>query len=146
MKNKNLYNIINSLIDFLHEDILLNKLSDTEIECEVCFDCSLWNDGLIYPCNSAEPEIKILPIKNHFLRLLNEIEHFINAQLSNLNNKNYDYKSQLDRFLCILLDMKNKIASIVCSNACNDINIVSILLTTLIQTILSLINTLENIK
>lgn len=145
-KNTNINNIINSLIDFLHDDVLLSKLTDSELEGEICFDCMLWNDGLIYPCDSSEPQVKILPIKNHFLRLLSDIEHFINSQLSNPNNKNYDYKSQLDRFLCIILDMKNKVASIICSNTCNDINIISVLLATLIQTILNLVNTLENIN
>ncbi len=142
-KNK-LNKIIYSLLDFLNEDILLNKLINTDLEDKICFDCKLWNEGLTY-C-SDDIQIKIHPVKSHFLKLLNNIQCFIKNELCNYDNNDYDYKSQIDRFLCVITDIKNKVASIICTNSCSNIHILSVLLTTLIQTILNLVTTLENLN
>lgn len=139
--------LTDELIDFLNEDVLLGALDDKNIEYEVCFDCHLWIKGFsMPPCNPNPESIIIPPISSTFISILNQIEIFLDAQLSNLNCKDFGYKSQIERLLWLVRDLKNKVEAIKCVDPCNDSNIIAVLLSTLIQTILLLVTILEYIN
>lgn len=135
------------LIDFLNNDVLLGALEENDIDDDVCFDCGLWNKGYsVLKCDSSKSSLIIPPISKTFVFILNEIEIFLDSQLCNVNCRDYGYKSQLERLLYIVIDLKNKVEAIPCVDTCNDSNIIAILLATLIQTILLLANILEYIN
>ncbi|MGL5329883.1 MAG: hypothetical protein ACRDD7_11480 [Peptostreptococcaceae bacterium] len=143
-------NLVDVLTDFLHNNILLGALTDKNIDYEVCFDCDLWNNGFECQCDPNDPNsisLIIPPVSTTFISILNEIGKFLHKQINNFNFNDFGYKSQIDRILSMIHDLKNKITAINCINICQDnSNIVEHLLYTLVQTILFLITILETIN
>ena len=132
---------------------LLNKylyfgiLEERGIEADVCFDCTLWNEGFYYddPDDDpdAGPELIIPPIKQTFINYLTELEDALNEILSDEEMVDYGFKTQIERLLTIISDLKNKVSTIQCKEVCGDITIMSQLLNTLVISITSLIVIIE---
>lgn len=140
--------LVNKLINFLQDDVLLGALDTHNIEYEICFDCDLWNNGFILNSDTPDSRVTVIsPISITFVNILSDTEVFLCSQLSSCNFKDFGYKSQIDRLLSMILDLKNKVLAIRCIDICNDTtNIISHLLYTLIQTILQLVTILETIN
>ena len=142
---------VNSLVrdffNFLNDDILLGGLNDNDITFEVCFDCNLWNYGLKVESDDCDcDEVLIKPISSSFVSLLEKLERFLKNQLCDPTNRDFGYKSQLERLLYIIIDLKNKVVSIKCVDPCESYSILATLLSTLIETILSIISCIEYIN
>ncbi len=153
--------LASQLVDFLNKDVLLGALKDENIEQEVCFDCKLWNDGYTVnkylPCNcscgsceeclnSSSYSVIIPSISSTFICLLTEIETFLKSELCNFSCTNFAYKTQIQRLLYIVSDLKSKALAIQCNSPFCDLNLLAFLLSTLIDTILLLVSILEIIN
>ncbi len=134
-------------LKFLNNDVLLGALDDKDVDYGVCFDCNLWNNGFICKSEGLDPPTTIIPpISSTFILLLEDMECFLKGQLCDFSCTDFGYKSQIERLLSLVIDLKNKVLAIKCVDPCNDQNILSVLLATLIQTILLLIAILEYIN
>ncbi len=131
--------IVNELVDYLNNDVYLGAMGSSTTQ--VCFDCTLWNDGYQDPL--ATPPINIPPLKTTISGILDQIIVFLEEQLVNPAITDYGFKTQLQRFLDIIKDLKSKIAAIQCEGPCPDVTLLAQLLTTLVMTVTELITTLE---
>ncbi|MGL5378403.1 hypothetical protein [Clostridium sp.] len=139
----NIVDINNKIIKLLNENIFLNILPENKIGYNICFDCDLWSNGIIIESDAGK-SYTIEPISETLINILIEVECNLQSQLRDQNLMNFGYKSQIERLLCMIIDLKNKISAVRCINICNDSsNILSHLLHTLVQTLLSLMNILE---
>lgn len=135
------------LLNFLNDDVLLESLNNKNINYDICFDCNLWNYGITYVNSETNTDSLVIPpLSQTFIEILTQIELFLKEQLCNFSCSDFGYKSQLERLLCLIVDLKSKVSAIRCVDTCNDMNILSILLSTLIQTILLLLSILEHIN
>ena len=143
---QSLNSLVETLTLFLHNDILLYNLTLDNIDIDVCFDCTIWNEGFICYYENCDEKVIIKPIKITFKEILTELEFFIRQKLSDCENSDYALKSQLDRLLSIITDLRNKVIALSCIDNCNDIDLLPMLFTTLVQTILKLITVIETLN
>lgn len=131
----NINDLVQDLMDFFNNDLLLGAIKENDICVQVCFDCNLWNYGYV---EEDSLNIIIPPIGKTIVELLEDIISFLKQQLLDYSNNDYSYKSQLDRFINMLFDLKNKILAINCIDDCFNNNINTFLLSTLMETVLKL--------
>ena len=142
--SNNIYitSLARSLFNFLNNDVLLGSLDDEYDEYDVCFDCDLWTNG--FKVNKNDSLVTVIePLSSTLVSLLKEFEELLKDQMSDSFNYDFGYKSQIERLLNLVTDLKNKVLSITCVVPCDNNNIIAFLLSTLIQTILTLITALE---
>lgn len=137
--------LILQIMSFVHDDLLLGALDSNPSFYPVYFDCTLWNCGYMInnPSDDECCEMIIPSIRSSILILLDKIMTTLNAQLLDYSNNNFAYKTQVDRLLHIVIDLKNNILAINFIDNCLDPNMNAILLSTLIDTCLQLIYILE---
>lgn len=142
-----LVTISNRIIKLLNNNIFFYGLSKSEIHYEIKFDCNMWSNGATIRVDNQQNNAIILePISGVFIDILSDIACNLEEQLWERNTANFAYKSQIERLLCTVIDLKNKITSIKSINRGNDgTNIIAHLLHTLVQTLLLLVNILETI-
>ena len=131
-------------LEFLNDDIYLLEVNKYT---SICFNCDIWLDGYIDNTNN----ISIPSIKKHFIELLNTLIFELDKILTDLNYDtiNFDngFKAQINRFLVVTLDIKNKISSLNCIPDCNDSvygYFISVLAST-INTIIKSYSTLDSL-
>lgn len=131
------------LLDLLENNIYLRNVKKLQLPINICFDCNLYNNGYSY-----DGSIIILPIKTTFISILDDLIYDL-TNMINLNDdtncSSYAFKSQLDRYLNLLIDLKNKVDSIVCDDSNCNSSLIHNLLDLLSKTIIYLINVSVNI-
>lgn len=133
--------IVNELVDLLNNDLYLGALTTAGITADVCFNCSLWNNGYVDP---ADPTTVIIPpIKSNTVAILDETILYLQSLLSSSTITDYGFKTQIERLVGMITDMRNKINSIQCAETCTDVTLVAQLLATLVISITDLITSLE---
>lgn len=131
--------IPSKLVKLLNYDVYLMALQKGSISEDVCFDCTLWNNGY----TDSAGDVIIPPISASLVTILTQIANELQSILNdnNLNGEcnQYGFKTQVDRLLFIINDLKNKVLSINCNNnSCNS-SMLSSLLTLLSNTLDTLI-------
>ncbi|MGL5378399.1 hypothetical protein [Clostridium sp.] len=137
--------LVNNLTTLINKDLYLGALNDHNITATICFDCSLWNVGYV-DNTTTPPTVIIPPIKTTISDLLDDMISFVTDELSDASITDYGFKTQLERFLDVLRDLKNKINSIQCNDVCSDITLTAQLLATLVVSILQLVAIFEVIN
>lgn len=139
------YTISDRLLLLLENDVFMGSLSNLNIvPNNVCFDCNLYNNG--YTHNNI---LIINPIKPTLLSILTDLINNLNSILYSSTThscSDFGFKAQVDRFLNIVLDLKNSINILICDINCCNFNLVSQLFGLLSQTIINLIDITTNIE
>ena len=131
--------IVNSLTTYINDYLYLGELGESE--AVVCFDCVLWNEG--YQDEEADPVINIPPLKTTIIERLDEIIYYLEEVIADPEIADYGFKTQLQRFLDVIKDIKNKINAIQCEGPCPDINLLAQLLMTLVMTVTQIVTAME---
>ncbi|MGL5378398.1 hypothetical protein [Clostridium sp.] len=134
--------LVSDLVQVMNKDLYLGALTDNNITTEVCFDCSLWNNGYVITTGTV-PQTIIPPVKTTVSGILTDIVGLLNDELSDSNLKDFGFKTQIERLLTIIQDLQNKINSIQCNNTCSDVTLTSQLLATLVMTVGQVLTILE---
>lgn len=131
------------IVRFINQDLYLGALHNKCINNNVCFDCELWNCG--YACESSDStrEQIIYPIRDTMNEILDSAVSILVVYINNPCNKNFAFKSQIERLLILLNDLQNKINSIQCVDTCADISLISHLLYTIVITMNKIISIME---
>ncbi|MGL5314837.1 MAG: Ig-like domain-containing protein, partial [Peptostreptococcaceae bacterium] len=113
--------IPDKLVQLLNYDVYLMALQDLTLSENVCFDCELWTNG--YSDSSAI--VIIPPISTSLIAILtqlsNKLVNVLNDNSLNAQCSQASFKSQVERLLAIINDLKSKISLIQCNNnTCNE--------------------------
>ncbi len=120
------------LVHLLNNDIFLMGITDAGLTVNVCFNCDLWLNGYTHM-----GELIIRPIRSAFIDIIDQFIAQLEGILASTSSTECGspaFKSQVDRLLVALKDLKNKIMNFECIVSC-DINLYDHLLELLSQTI-----------
>lgn len=107
------------LVKLLNSDVYLMALEDTNITDNVCFDCTLWNEGYISSGIVIIPPIKMSLI-SILTEMLNDLQNILNDNNLNQPCNDVAFRSQVDRLVAIINDLMNKVTALDCSTTrCN---------------------------
>lgn len=126
----------NEIVDYINNNLYLGAIPAANTDV-VCFDCSLWNNGYT-PEGGTE---LIAPIKTSLNTLLEGLIADLTTQLG--ETPDYAFKTQIERLITVVTDIKNKIGAIQCQDACGESSLLAQLLVSIVVLLTKLVDSIE---